>query len=80
MKEICPASPGATATHSAGATAQSRAYFGEGKGPVNLDLVECSGSEYNLTECDVQNTGSTTSHSLDVGVKCQPGLILTVSY
>ena len=40
-----------------------------------MDLVECSGSEYNLTECDVQNTGSTTSHSLDVGVKCQPGLI-----
>ena len=38
--------------------------------------MECSGSEYNLTECDVQNTGSTTSHSLDVGVKCQPGLIV----
>ena len=57
-----------------GATGYSNAYFGEGGGPVNLDSVQCSGSEYNLTECEIGNSGTRTAHSLDVGVKCQPGL------
>ena len=61
--------------NSTGATGHSEAYFGEGSGPVNLDFVQCSGSEYNVTECMVENTGSRNSHSLDVGVKCQPGLM-----
>ena len=56
--------------NSTGATGHSEAYFGEGSGPVNLDFVQCSGSEYILTE----NTGIRSSHALDVGVKCQPGI------
>ena len=61
---------------SAGATAHSRAYFGEGKGPVNLDLVKCTGKEYILTDCEIGSSESGASHSLDVGVKCQPGSYL----
>ena len=65
-----------------GATGYSNAYFGEGEGPVNLDSVQCSGSEYNLTECEIGNSGTRTTHSraLDVGVKCQPGLCNSYSF
>ena len=59
---------------SPGARAYSNAYFGEGQGSINLDSVQCSGSEYNLTECVIGSSGSGTSHSMDVGVKCQPGM------
>ena len=42
---------------------------------MHLDSVECSGMEYNLTDCETMNNGIIeTSHSLDVGVKCQPGI------
>ena len=58
-----------------GATAHSDAYFGEGSGPIHLDFVKCSGSEYNLTECEIRNDRDSTSHSFDVGVKCQPGRV-----
>ena len=58
-----------------GASPHSNAYFGEGQGPINLDSVVCSGSEYNLTECSIGNSGSSSSHSMDVGVKCQPGTV-----
>ena len=37
--------------------------------------MECSGSEYNLTECEIGNEKVRTSHSFDVGVKCQPGRV-----
>ena len=40
---------------------------------MNLNSVECSGMEYNLTDCETMNSKIETSHSLDVGVKCQPG-------
>ena len=56
-----------------GATAQSDAFFGEGSGLIHLTFVMCSGSEYDVTECETQNIESSSSHSLDVGVKCQPG-------
>ena len=38
--------------------------------------MQCSGSEYNLTECEIRNDSVNhirTNHSSDVGVKCQPG-------
>ena len=56
-----------------GAKGHSNAYFGEGSGLIHLTDVKCSGLEYDLTECEMQN-GS--SHSLDVGVKCQPGMLI----
>ena len=61
-----------------GATAHTSAYFGEGSGPIHLDFVQCSGSEYNLTECEIQHDRVNhirTNHSSDVGVKCQPGKV-----
>ena len=60
-------------SHLLGATAHSDAYFGEGSGLIHLTFVKCFGSEYNVTECEMQNSIS-SSHSLDVGVKCQPGM------
>ena len=40
---------------------------------MHLDFVECSGLEYGLDDCETVNSGTGMSHSLDVGVKCQPG-------
>ena len=59
--------------HYSGATPYSHAYFGEGSGPIHLDSVECSGTEYNVTECEIAGNTRQTTHSQDVGVKCQPG-------
>ena len=60
--------------YSTGATAHSNAYFGEGSGLVHLDSVQCSGLEYSLTDCETMNSGIESSHSLGVGVKCEPGM------
>ena len=57
-----------------GATAHSGAYFGEGSGLIHFTFIRCSGLEYNVTECETQNVEISSSHSLDVGVKCQPGI------
>ena len=54
-----------------GATGQTGAYFGSGSGPIHLDYVVCSGTEYNLTDCQTGNETRQSSHSEDVGVKCQ---------
>ena len=40
---------------------------------VDQSTWQCSGSEYILTDCELENTGIRSSHALDVGVKCQPG-------
>ena len=63
-----------------GATAHTDAYFGEGSGPIHLDFVQCSGSEYNVTECEIRHDRIRIDHSFDVGVKCQPGWFHTVMY
>ena len=59
-----------------GATAHRDAYFGEGSGLIHLTFVSCSGSEYDIAECETENVGNSSSHSLDVGVKCQPGILI----
>ena len=60
-----------------GARTQSGAYFGEGANkPIHLESVQCSGSEKELEECKRYSGGnSSLDHSLDVGVKCQPGML-----
>ena len=59
-----------------GSTAQPGGYFGEGiNKPAHLEMVQCIGSERDLTECEKGEIGSNTTHSLDVGVKCQPGIV-----
>ena len=62
-----------------GATAHTGAYFGEGSGPIHLGFVQSSGSEYNLTECEIRHDRIRIDHSFDVGVKCQPGRAHTVT-
>ena len=54
-----------------GASGRTGAYFGSGSGPIHLDYVVCSGTEYNVTDCQIQNETRQSSHSEDVGVKCQ---------
>ena len=58
-----------------GASSHSDAYFGEGSGMIHLTFVNCSGSEYDIGECETKSVGISSSHSLDVGVKCLPGII-----
>ena len=48
----------------------SYAYFGSGSGSIFLDNVGCSGGESSLLDCSYVS-GSTCSHSEDVGVRCQ---------
>ena len=40
---------------------------------IQLTSVKCSGLEYDVTDCETDNSGTAFNHSLDVGVKCQPG-------
>ena len=47
-------------------------FFGQGRGPIVLEFVRCSGFEENLTDCSNNGLGySTCSHYEDAGVFCQ---------
>ena len=59
------------ATNLLGASGLTGAYFGSGSGPIHLDSVVCSGTEYNLTDCQTGTGTRQSTHSDDVGVKCQ---------
>ena len=52
--------------------AYNSAYFGQGSGPILLDDVACTGSEYSLTSCSHLGVGITRScsHFEDAGVRC----------
>ena len=54
-----------------GATALSRATFGQGSGQIWLDNVACTSTESRLIECPANNIGShNCAHSEDAGVRC----------
>ena len=56
----------------AGATAVSRAGFGQGTGPIVLNQVQCSGTEGQLVNCPANASGVRDClHSNDAGVRCQ---------
>lgn len=47
------------------------AYFGEGKGPIHVDNVKCTGNERSLADCIKQDIGThNCRHSEDAGVIC----------
>ena len=61
------------------------ARFGEGSGPVFIDYINCDGSESRLWGSPIGSQKTCLSfshyygcsHSSDVGVRCQPGIMLT---
>ena len=56
----------------AGATALSRAAFGQGTGQIWLDDVRCTSTETNLLDCPASPLGvHNCGHSEDAGVRCR---------
>ena len=50
---------------------RTRAYYGEGSGPILLDDVDCSGDEPYIWDCNHRGWNDhDCSHSEDVGVDC----------
>ena len=52
-----------------GARAYSNAYFGQGNGPIQLDNVQCSGTEQRLLSCSHLRSHNCGHHE-DAGVSC----------
>lgn len=53
------------------AVAYSNAHFGRGVGPINLDDLECTGSEIDLLRCKHPTLGvHDCTHYEDAGVQC----------
>ena len=48
--------------------------FGQGRGPILLDNLQCTGTESSLLGCSHRGIGvfSSCSHSEDAGVVCPP--------
>ena len=58
--------------YSTDAIGYSDAYFGEGTGTIELDDVNCYGTESTLLDCTHSTIGTSNCvHSEDAGVKCQ---------
>ena len=53
-----------------GAVATSLASFGQGVGPIQLDNVDCDGSEETLWNCSSIVSNHNCAHFEDAGVIC----------
>ncbi|XP_071482925.1 scavenger receptor cysteine-rich domain-containing protein DMBT1-like [Diadema antillarum] len=61
--------------YGAAETAQLRARYGAGTGPIHLDDVRCSGNEETLTSCP-HTSFHNCAHEEDAGVICRPAVPL----
>ena len=65
--------------YSTDAIAYSYAYFGEGAGTIELDDVNCYGTESTLLDCTHSTIGnSDCGHYEDASVECQSSCKLTI--
>ena len=55
---------------SSGAVAVHNSYFGSGHGPIWLDHMNCSGSEFNIFHCQLIKYPYNCTHSKIAGVQC----------
>ena len=70
--KFCLSSPSLREFFFTGASAWSRAYFGQGTGAILLDQMRCTGNEKRLVNCPSNPLGiHDCSHSEDAGVTCQ---------
>ena len=49
------------------------AHFGQGIGPIHIDDLACSGSEYRISNCQYDSITTGDSHSEDWSVYCNVG-------
>ena len=49
------------------------ARFGQGTGPIHVDNLECSGSEYRVSDCQYDNITTDDFHSEDWSIYCNVG-------
>ena len=63
------------------AAAPRNADFGQGRGAVWLDKVQCTGNESSLVECAYLGIGVNCRHWFDVGAACMPkGYNITIVF
>ena len=53
-----------------GARSFRNAFFGEGTGPIFLDVVSCTGNEETLLSCPHFQADKFCRHNKDAGVRC----------